>query len=115
MLQVGDDFDLEGLELEETQEIEESEEFGNEELEEFEPPFDPELEEGEEELDCEQDPLDVLDPLEPFDASCSQHFSLFLSSSVFFLVPRILDASFGQRSTDQEAELEGAEDANAKC
>ena len=81
--QVGDaDFEgLEDLDLEETQEIEDSEEleeleeleeFGNEEVEPVEL-----LEEGEEELECEADPLALLDPLDQLD----QPYSQFLTAS----------------------------------
>ncbi|CAK9040656.1 unnamed protein product [Durusdinium trenchii] len=74
-MQVGDaDFEgLEDLDLEETQEIEDSEEleeleeFGNEEVEPVEL-----LEEGEEELECEADPLALLDPLDQLDQSTDQ-------------------------------------------
>eukprot|EP00913_Durusdinium_trenchii_P014844 g13921.t1 len=74
-MEVGDaDFEgLEDLDLEETQEIEDSEEleeleeFGNEEVEPVEL-----LEEGEEELECEADPLALLDPLDQLDQSTDQ-------------------------------------------
>lgn len=74
-MEVGDaDFEgLEDLDLEETQEIEDSdeleelEEFGNEEVEPVEL-----LEEGEEELECEADPLHLLDPLDQLDQSTDQ-------------------------------------------
>ena len=52
--------------------MEELEEFGNEEVEPVEL-----LEEGEEELECEADPLALLDPLDQLD----QPYSQFLTAS----------------------------------